>query len=79
MLFRSARTDGTSSRVTTTQTNDSYQVTGTITVVTSGKTITNAGLFDASTTGNLLMKGDFTGIALNVGESIAFTMKLVFS
>jgi hypothetical protein len=74
-----SRTSGTSSQVTTSQTSDTYQVTGTITVATSNKTITNAGLFDASTSGNLLMKGDFTGIALNIGESIAFTMKLQFS
>lgn len=74
-----SRTTGTVSRVTTTQTNDTVQVVGTITVVTSNKTITNAGLFDATTTGNLYMKGDFTGIALNIGESIQFTMKLAYS
>jgi hypothetical protein len=74
-----ARVAGTSSQVTTTTTNDTYQVTGTMTVAGSGKTITNAGLFDASTSGNLFMKGDFTGIALNVGESISFTLKVVFS
>lgn len=74
-----ARTSGTSSQVTTTTTNDTYQVVGTITVAGTGKTITNAGLFDASTSGNLFMKGDFTGIVLAVGESIAFTMKVAFS
>lgn len=74
-----ARTSGTSTQQTTTVTSDTYQVVGTITVAGSGKTITNAGLFDAATTGNLFMKGDFTGIALNVGESIQFTMKVVFA
>lgn len=74
-----ARTSGTVSRVTTTVANDTFQVVGTITVVTSGKTITNAGLFDASTVGNLFMKGDFTGIVLAIGESISFTCKVVFS
>lgn len=74
-----ARTTGTSTRVTTTVANDSYQVTGTMTVAGSGKTITNAGLFDAATTGNLFMKGDFTGIALLVGESISFTLKVSFA
>lgn len=74
-----SRTLGTSSRVTTSQTNDTYQVVGTITVATSNKTITNAGLFDAATGGNLFMKGDFAGIALNVGESIQFTMKVQFT
>lgn len=74
-----ARTTGTSTRVTTTVANDSYQVVGTMTVAGAGKTITNAGLFDASTTGNLFMKGDFTGIALAVGESISFTLKVSFA
>jgi hypothetical protein len=70
-----SRTNGTSSKVTTSTTNDTYRVTGTITADGS-KTITNAGLFDASTVGNLFMKGDFTGVALVVGESIAFTMNV---
>lgn len=74
-----ARTAGTSSQATVTTTSDTYQVAGTMTVAGSGKTITNAGLFDASTSGNLFMKGDFTGIVLNVGESIAFTMKLTYA
>ncbi len=74
-----ARVLGTSTQQTTTVTNDTYQVVGTLTVAGSGKTITNAGLFDASTGGNMLMKGDFTGVALNVGESIQFTMKLSFA
>lgn len=55
-----------------------YQVVGTITA-DGTKTITNAGLFDASTSGNLFMKGDFTGVALNASESIQFTMKVAFS
>lgn len=70
-----ARVNGTSSVVTTTNTNDTYQLVGTITCSGSGKTITNAGNFDASTAGNLHVKGDFTGIALNVGDSIQFTIK----
>jgi hypothetical protein len=74
-----SRTAGTSTQQTTTTTNDTYRVVGSITVAGSGKTITNAGLFDASSSGNLFMKGDFTGIALNVGESISFTMSVVFS
>jgi len=73
------RTTGTPTRVTTSVTNDTLQVTGTITVVTAGKTITNAGVFDASTVGNLYIKGDFTGVALNIGESIAFTFQLQYT
>lgn len=73
-----ARTSGTSSRVTTTTTNDTYQVVGTI-VASAGRTITNAGLFDALTVGNLFTKGDFAGVALLTGESIQFTWKVQFT
>lgn len=74
-----ARTSGTESRVTTTVTNDTKQTVGTITVVTANKTITNVGLFDASTTGNLYFKSDFTGLALLIGDSITFTIKVKFA
>lgn len=76
-----ARTTGTSSRVTTTVTNDTYQVVGTITVATAGKTITNVGLFDVVTasSGNLYFKSDFTGLALSVADSITFTIKVKFA
>jgi hypothetical protein len=76
-----ARTTGTSSRVTTTVTNDTYQVVGTITVATSGKTITNVGLFDVVTasSGNLYFKSDFTGLLLAVADSITFTIKVKFA
>lgn len=73
------RTTGTPTRVTTTVTNDTLQVAGTITVATSGKTITNVGLFDASSSGNLYFKSDFTGLALLVGDSISFTLKIQFT
>ncbi len=72
------RVAGTSSQVTTTTTNDTYQVVGTI-VANAGKTITNAGLLDAVSSGNLFMKGDFTGVALNTGESIQFTNQVQFT
>lgn len=74
-----ARVAGTSTQQTTTTTNDSYQVVGTMTVAGTTKTITNVGLFDASSAGNMVMKSDFPGITLNVGESIQFTQKLQFA
>ena len=79
-LTTSAGTDhtaGTSSRITTTTTNDTYKVTGTRTATGAG-TVTNAGLFDAASGGNLFLKGDFTGIGLASGDSIAFTITAVF-
>ena len=73
-----SRVAGTSSQQTTSTTNDTYQVIGTL---TAGGTlaITNAGLFDASTSGNLFVKGDFTTINLSSGDSIQFTFKTQFS
>lgn len=40
------------------------------------KTITNAGTFTASTSGTLVVHGDFTGISLNSGDKIEFTIDL---
>lgn len=73
-----SRTSGTSSRVTTTVTNDTYRVVGTITA-TATRAVTNAGLFDASTSGNLYMKGDFATINLSSGDSIQFTCDVKYA
>ena len=72
--IRPARSSG----VTTSVTNDTYQVVGTRTATGAG-TVTNAGLFDAASGGNLFLKGDFTGIALASGDSIQFTIKAQFA
>lgn len=64
--------------MTTTVTNDTHQVVGTNTAGGS-LTITNAGVFDASSSGNLYVKGDFTGVVLASGDSIQFTFKVQFS
>ena len=71
------RTVGTESRTTITNTNDNYQVVGT---VSAGSTlaITEAGLFDAVTAGNLLIRGVFTAVNVVSGDSIAFTFGLKF-
>jgi hypothetical protein len=53
-------------------TADANRFTATLTCAGAGKTITNAGVFNASTTGTLLLKSDFTGVALEVGDSIQF-------
>ena len=74
----SDHTTGTSSRVTSSTTNDSYRVTGTRTATGAG-TVTNAGLWDAASAGNLFLKGDFTGIGLASGDSIAFTITATFA
>ena len=73
-----SRVAGTTTQQTTSTTNDTYQVIGTLTA-TGSVTITNAGIFDAATVGNLFVKGDFSGIALTSGDSIQFTFKTQFS
>ena len=71
-------TTGTPGRTTVTVTNDNYQVTGTRSATGAG-TVTNAGLWDAASGGNLFLKGDFTGIGLASGDSIAFTINCTFT
>jgi hypothetical protein len=68
---------GTEARTTVTNTNDNYQVTGIVTA-TSTLSITEAGLFDAVSSGNMLIHSVFTAISVNSGDSIAFTFGLKF-
>ena len=72
------RVTGTSAINTTTVSNDTYTVTGTKTA-TATRAITEAGLFDASTSGNLFTHSDFSAINLTSGDSIAFTFNVVVS
>jgi hypothetical protein len=67
-----ARISATLSRITTSVTNDTVQAVDTI-VANASKTITNMGLFDALTSGNLYLKTDFTGVPLANGEGIQMT------
>lgn len=71
-------TEASEARVVPTVTQpavDKNQWVGTITA-DAGKTITNAGLFDAVAAGNLIIHGDFTGIVLASGDKIEFTISL---
>lgn len=45
----------------------------------AGKTITNAGLFDAAAAGTLYIHGDFTDIVLSLNDKIEFTITLQWS
>lgn len=73
-----ARATGTGTRVTTSVTNDTYQVVGTITATTA-RTITNAGTFDALTAGNLFIHFDHSSTVLATGEGIQYTVKIQFT
>ena len=69
------RAASTQTITTVTVTNDNLHNVATLTSV-SGATITNAGYFDASSGGNLYVKGDFTGVVLAAGDKIQFTVDL---
>ena len=72
------RVAGTTSQTTTTVTNDTYQIQGTI-AVGSPTAVTNAGAFDASSAGNGFIKGDFAVINLGAGDSISLTVSMQFT
>lgn len=74
-----ARTSGTSSKVTTATTSDTYQVVGTLVCAGAAKAITEVGLFDELTSGNMFVRGTFDPINLSIGDSIQFTIKNVLS
>jgi hypothetical protein len=71
------RTVGTESRTTITQTNDNYQVAGSVTAG-GPLAITEAGIFDNVTAGNLLIRSVFTAVNVVSTDSIAFTFGLKF-
>lgn len=74
-------TEAAESRVSVTKSQPSAPVNrfvGTITSL-SNQTITNAGIFSATSAGTMLEKSDFTGIALLTGDSIQFTFDLTHS
>jgi hypothetical protein len=68
------RTTGTSSRTTTTSTNDTYQVVGTVTA-TASRTIGEVGLFDATSSGNLFVRGVLAStVSLASGDTLTATI-----
>jgi len=72
-----ARTVGTKTQQTTTTTNDTYQVVALITAL-SAQAITEVGVFDALTSGNLFLRATFSAINVSIGDTITFTIKTVF-
>jgi hypothetical protein len=68
------RATGTTTQEQQNVDDDTFQVQGTMTAA-ANKTISEAGLFDKVTGGNLFVRGDFTGVPLLSGDSIAFTFR----
>jgi len=74
-------TEASEARVAATEsqpTSNTNRLVATITADGS-KTITNAGSFDQSTGGSLIVHGDFTGIVLTLNDKIEFTIDLTWS
>jgi hypothetical protein len=70
---------GTSTQQTTTTTNDTYQVVGTVSI-TGTRAITESGLFDQlAVGGNMLCRALFTVINLVSGDSLQLTWKVVMT
>lgn len=74
-----ARSATTNTQQTTSTTNDTLQMVWTQTCATSNKTITNAGVLNAASTGTCLIVTDGVSTALTVGDSITFTLKIALS
>jgi hypothetical protein len=69
------RTSGTESTVTTSVTNDTYQVTGTQTA-TAERKVDEAGCFDASTVGNMAFSATLAVDTLLSSDTITWTWKV---
>lgn len=72
------RATGTESIITTTVTNDTYQVVGTSTA-TAARAVDEAATFDASTVGNIGVSATHNVINLANGDSIQYTIKVQFT
>ena len=74
-------TESAETRVDTTNTQPTSNVNRFVATMTSlsVQTITNAGIFAIAAAGNMLLKSDFTGIGLAIGDKIEFTFELTWS
>lgn len=65
-----ARLSTTPTRGTTSVTNDTITWQSGAFTAPGAETVTNAGNFDASTSGNIFIKGDFTGVVLATNDTL---------
>lgn len=72
------RAAATVSRVTTTQTNDTLQLTYTWTA-SGSKTIEEVGMFNAASSGTMLGRKLTTSKSISSGEQLVGTYKIIFS
>lgn len=71
-------TEASEARVVSADTQPSADILQWVATITAnaGKTITNAGVFNAATSGVLILHSDFTGVVLASGDKIEFTFSL---
>ena len=73
-------TEASEARTLATKSQPAYnqnRLVGTL-YASADKTITNAGAFDAVTSGELHLKTDFAGVVLTAGDGIQFTLTLTW-
>lgn len=75
------QTEASETRVSTTDTQPSSNIFQSVATITAdgSKTISEMGLFSASTSGTLVIRGVFTGIPVTVGNQIQFTVQLTLA
>ncbi len=73
-----ARVNAIPTRATVTNANDQLKWSPSFTAGAT-QTVTNAGSFDASASGSLVIKADFTGIPLSPGDSLTLNATLQFT
>jgi hypothetical protein len=74
-----ARTSGTLTRELTVVANDTVKNVATITCAAAPKAITEVGIFDAATDGNMFLRAAFDVVNVGVGDSIQFSTSVSFA
>ena len=74
-------TEAAETRVVTTNSQPTADTNKFLALLTAaaGKTITNAGVFSAVTSGTLFIHSDFTGVVLAIGDKIEFDFQILWS
>ena len=69
LLAQQYRVAGTGSQTTTTVTNDTARLTGSI-AITSTATLQEAGIFNSSSAGDMLARTTYSAISVNSGDTL---------
>ena len=74
-------TEATETRIAATMSQPSADINQAVATITADgtKTITNAGILTAVTTGTLLVHGDHTGVGVVLNDSIQYTIQITWT